>query len=221
MWALVPVKRLRGAKKRLSDVLSEAERSDLARAMLLDVLNALQGARSLTGVAVITRDEDAISIAEARGIRVILDPEQGGLNEALSEAIETLAGNSARGVLIIHGDVPAVTSEEIDRLVSVQDQVPYVTIAPALSDGGTNGMVFSPPDAISLHYGADSAAKHLGAAKENDLPAKTIELSGLGLDIYHPEDLKALLALKPPGETLDYLLASGIAERLQGSTGSE
>ncbi len=54
MWALMPVKKLQGAKKRLSSLLDEPERTALARAMLLDVFTALEGASSLEGIAVVT-----------------------------------------------------------------------------------------------------------------------------------------------------------------------
>ena len=214
-WALVPVKRLQGAKKRLSDKLSESERSSLAGAMLTDVLNALEEANSLDGIALVTRDEDAVAMAANRGHRVIPDPEAGGLNEALSHAVDTLKVSGATTILVIHGDVPAVTGAEIDRLLAAEDQSPFVTLAPALTDGGTNGMVLSPPDIIPLHYGADSAALHLGAAKQAGINTKSLELRGLGLDIDHSADLLSFLSTQQMGNTLDYLLASGLAKRLQ------
>ena len=41
IWAMVPVKNLEHAKQRLADVLRAAERSELFRAMLEDVLSVL------------------------------------------------------------------------------------------------------------------------------------------------------------------------------------
>ncbi|HLE64546.1 MAG TPA: 2-phospho-L-lactate guanylyltransferase, partial [Candidatus Bathyarchaeia archaeon] len=54
--AVVPVKGLTDAKKRLADYLSPIERKKLVRAMLLDVLNALHESRSFAEVLVVSPD---------------------------------------------------------------------------------------------------------------------------------------------------------------------
>ena len=64
----VPVKDLTHAKQRLMGVLSAAERGELARAMLRDVLRALAAAE-LDGAWVITRDPAAAAIARELGGR--------------------------------------------------------------------------------------------------------------------------------------------------------
>ena len=216
MWALLPVKRLQGAKKRLSPLLSEDERSGLARAMLTDVLAALEAADNLDGIAIVTDDEDAIQMGEAAGHTILKEPDAGGLNGALSHGLQALMNKGARSVFIIHGDVPAVTPDEIDQLVALQPPPLFVTIAKALSDGGTNGMVLSPPDCIPMLYGKDSANKHVAMADQMDIPVEHVALEGLGLDIDHPEDLMAFLNQAPEGATMDYLLATGLDKRLKG-----
>lgn len=220
MWALLPVKRLQGAKKRLSSLLDEAERTALARAMLLDVFAALEGASSLDGIAVVTGDNEVAVLASERGHRVIMEPttepaDGDRLNQALNHARGILQDDGTEGLMIIHGDVPAVTPDEIDRLAQAQTVAPFVTVARAHSDGGTNGMVMLPADVVSLHYGPDSAARHMVAAREVGAALKVAELEGLGLDIDKPEDLLALITLNPAGHTCNYLLESGLIDRLQ------
>jgi 2-phospho-L-lactate/phosphoenolpyruvate guanylyltransferase len=215
VWALLPVKVLKGAKARLSSVLSEDERSALARAMLLDVLAALEGAQNLHGIAIVTDDDEAADIARKAGHRVIPEPEAGGLNGALSHGLQALMNDGAHCVFIIHGDVPAVTTDEIEQLVGLQTSQPFVTIAHALSDGGTNGMVLSPPDCIPMLYGKDSANKHVSVADQLDVPVEYVSLEGIGLDVDHPEDLAALIERAPAGATMDYLLASGLDKRVK------
>jgi len=215
VWALLPVKVLKGAKARLSSALSEDERSILARTMMLDVLAALEGASNLHGIAIVTGDEEAARIGRKAGHRIIPEHKAGGLNNALSHALQALMNDGASRVFIIHSDVPAVTSDEIDQLVALQTTPPFVTVAHALSDGGTNGMVLSPPDCIPLLYGKDSANKHVAVADQLDVPVEYVSLDGLGLDVDHLEDLAALIERAPKGETMDYLLASGLDKRLQ------
>ncbi len=123
--------------------------------------------------------------------------------------------DGTEGLLIIHGDVPAVTSDEIDRLAQAQKAPPFVTIARAQSDGGTNGMAMAPADVVSLHYGPDSANRHMAAARASGASLQVLELAGLGLDIDTPDDLLALVTRIPDGYTRNYLLESGLLDRLQ------
>ena len=59
VWAVVPVKPLRGALRRLTTALEAPVRRELQVAMLTDVLEACAGAPGLEGVMVVTSDPDA------------------------------------------------------------------------------------------------------------------------------------------------------------------
>jgi len=216
MWALLPIKALRGAKKRLSELLSEDERAGLVRAMASDVLTALRGAKRLEGVIVLSSDPDVQALAESAGARFLPEGDAKGLNPVLEHAVETLAAEGIESILIVHGDLPLARPEEFDALVAAQAPAPALTIAPSRDDGGTNAMAISLPAPISLEYGKGSFAKHMRAAKAAGVTPPVLELAGIGLDIDRPADLLAFLAEACPGKTTDYLVESGIAERLQG-----
>ena len=66
--ALVPLKRLAGAKSRLAGLLSPGERAGLARAMAEDVLSVLTDHRALSGVTLLSDDEQVLQMAEEFGI---------------------------------------------------------------------------------------------------------------------------------------------------------
>ncbi|MFN3231486.1 MAG: 2-phospho-L-lactate guanylyltransferase [Alphaproteobacteria bacterium] len=216
IWALVPVKKLAGAKKRLSDVLSEEERSALSHAMLEDVLGALTRANGLAGTAVVTADEEAVAVARRYGAATIAD-RASSLNEALTEASKVLATYAAQGVLIVHADLPLASSREVEAIIRHAGPAPSATLVPARADGGSNAMLLMPPNAIELAYGEGSFAKHRTAAHAAGLDVRALDSAGLGLDVDRPDDLEALLADPTPCRTRDYLLASGIAERLERS----
>ena len=91
--ALVPVKHLDRAKKRLDGVLTPDQRRGLVIAMLKDVLAVLTGHRGLDAVHVVTPDETVAAIARQFGARVIDEPPGGGLNAALRHAAERLGGD--------------------------------------------------------------------------------------------------------------------------------
>ena len=61
--ALIPVKELSFAKARLAPVLDEERRRQLVLALYRDVLAAALACDVLDGVAVVTRDEELLTIA--------------------------------------------------------------------------------------------------------------------------------------------------------------
>lgn len=217
MWAVLPIKSLQGGKGRLSSLLSEEERSGLVRAMAQDVLAALCGAKNLSGILVVSNDLQVKTLAEGAGARFLPEGDAGGLNEAIGQAAETLAGEGIEDILIIHGDVPLATGKEVDRIIKAHGPAPAVTIAPAREDGGTNAMAVSPPNLLNFQYGTDSFGKHRAAAESAGISPEVLDLPGIGLDIDRPEDLEKLLLSARPGRTSDYMLESGIAERLKRS----
>ena len=76
IWALVPVKQFDLAKGRLAGVLTDRERSDLARAMLEDVLEALAGTGALARILVITREPAVAALAESAGAVTVARSEE-------------------------------------------------------------------------------------------------------------------------------------------------
>ena len=61
---LVPVKNLENAKQRLASVLDQGTRTELAQAMLHDVLDALAACCSNSEVSLVTSDPFALNLAQ-------------------------------------------------------------------------------------------------------------------------------------------------------------
>src|SRR5262249_51407485 len=109
-----------------------------------------------------------------------------------------IAALRARGIgtmLTIPGDVPGVTSAEIERLLAEHGAAPAFTIAPAHDGRGSNAILASPPELVPLAFGNDSFLPHLEAARRVGVEPKVIRLEGIGLDIDNPEDLAAFAAM--------------------------
>ena len=123
-WALVPVKRFSDAKSRLEAVLGSAERVELAKAMLKDVLDALSGVRGLDGVLVVTREGEARSIACSVGARVLDDPVEAGTNAAVMIGVHHLTAARAAGALVVPGDVPFIVAGEIEAALAAMRTMP-------------------------------------------------------------------------------------------------
>lgn len=209
----VPVKDLCNAKQRLVPVLDAAERADLARAMLRDVLGALVGAR-LDVVWVVTRDAAVMAIARALGAEVLAEAANEGHTAAVAHAQAQAARQGLRVFATIPGDVPCVTPDDARALVEAAGPAPGAVFAPSRSGLGTNGAALSPPAVMPLTFGEPSFDNHLAAARRLGLIPRVLDLPGLGLDVDAPDDLRALLDTGAGTESARLLARWSIAERL-------
>ncbi len=112
--AAVPVKDLVNAKQRLVAVLTPVERMELARAMLRDVLDALAGA-GFDALWVVTRDAEVGAIGRRVGAEIVGEDASRGHTAAVALAQAEAVRRRARLFLTVPGDVPCVTTAELER----------------------------------------------------------------------------------------------------------
>lgn len=193
IWAVVPVKETATAKQRLAAALPQNVRSELALAMLEDVLAALAGARGLAGIEVVTLDEAATEIARRYGATISTESCRDGHTAAVMGAAHRVA---ARGdaMLTIPGDVPLATPAEIERVIDAHHAGGRFVIVPARDELGSNTILAAPAAAVPLRFGDNSFFPHLDAARTCGIEPMVLPLPGIGLDIDTPGDLAAFLA---------------------------
>jgi 2-phospho-L-lactate guanylyltransferase len=194
--AVVPVKDTWQAKQRLAQVLSRAQRQELALAMLEDVLAALARVDELAGILVVTADAAAAAIAARYRAGAMDEGAHEGHTGAVAAAARWLAGDS---MLTVPGDIPLLEPDDVRRLVSAHCEsmrrgARAFTIAPARDERGSNAALCSPAGAVPLRFGEDSFFPHLAAAKGLGIEPEVVRLPRIALDIDTPEDLAVLLA---------------------------
>lgn len=209
--ALVPVKAFAMAKRRLAAVLTAEERAELAEAMLRDVVAALQSSGAIDGISLLG-GEDARRLADSIGLSWLDDGGEPDLNIALDQAADTCAREQLHTLLVLPGDLPTVQSEDLAALLACHHN--GLTLTPARSDGGTNALVISPPDAMDFCFGPDSARRHLAYALTAGLPAQQVELEAFARDIDGPADLRWLCRQASGEYTHRWLTARDIDRRL-------
>lgn len=213
-WAVVLVKPFALAKQRLAPALDPRERSQLARVMLEDVMGALDGCTRLTGVIVVTADEQAAAVARRRGGVVFREPGVRGVNAAIVPVVDRLTGPQDAGMIVVPADLPHVSAADVDEMIDAIGGVPAVALVRASRDGGTNMLGCRPAGAIAPAFGPDSFVKHCLAASRQRIRPRVWLTSHLGLDLDRPEDLEAFLDLQSGTRTHAYLTALDVRERL-------
>lgn len=205
VWAVIPVKPLRGALRRLTPALDAPVRRALQVAMLSDVLGACAGAPGLAGVMVVTSDPDATALAERiAGARVVPDhaPPR-GMNAAVVRGLAAVGELGAEGALVLTADLPLARPEDIAAILAQPLPGPSALLVPSADGTGTNAMLLRPPAAMPPLLGPDSFARHSAAAGRRGLALGRLELPTIALDIDTPADLIALMARDAPCATLE------------------
>jgi 2-phospho-L-lactate guanylyltransferase len=182
---VVPVKGTRQAKSRFGP----GDYSALALAMAADTVAAAMEADGVAGVLVVTTAE-ASSIFDNLGAFVIVQ-ETLGLAAAVSLGVATAfeMTEPGRGIAVLLGDLPALTSAELGAALTAARSHPLAMVADAAGDGtvlitAANGATHAPA------FGAGSSAAHRSAGY---MPLEVSSNSGLRNDVDSAEDL-ALLA---------------------------
>jgi 2-phospho-L-lactate/phosphoenolpyruvate guanylyltransferase len=196
IWAAVPVKEFVGAKQRLAERLTPAQRQALAAAMLEDVLAALVEA-PVAGLLINTLDPLAIDLARRYGARVVNDGARDGHTGAVAAMARILESEGRVGMLALPGDIPRVTAAEIAAILAARRPAPSLTIVPAHDERGSNAVLCSPPLVMPLRFGDDSFLPHLATARAQGIEPTIVKLPGVGLDIDQPQDLNALRRAMP------------------------
>jgi 2-phospho-L-lactate guanylyltransferase len=211
-WALVPVKRFAQAKSRLSSILSATERAHLAETMLRDVLGNLGATRSLTGIAVVSADPEAVAISKSFGAAVMYDSAEAGINAAVQCGLDALCPYGRR-VLVIPSDIPFARPSDFENIIALLEHTP-VALVPALSDGGTNALAMRSPDLLQPQFGEESFRLHRELARRRRLGCSVLKSDQIGTDIDGPLDLASyLMSPGNRGLTGSFLDEINIAER--------
>jgi 2-phospho-L-lactate guanylyltransferase len=195
---LVPVKNLASAKQRLAEVLDQPSRTELAHAMLLDVLGALRAWTTRPEVALVTSDPYALELARRFAFTVIPDNANISETDAIEMATRVCESRNAESTLVIPGDIPLIQNSELETILDAAPDQGSVLV-PAADGRGTNAAFRRPAGLFPLRFGNDSFKPHFAAAKATNRPCVVLSLPGIALDVDNASDLRRLAAA--PGET--------------------
>ena len=201
---LVPVKSLANAKQRLASVLDQPTRTELAQAMLFDVLETLATWTNRPEVGIVTSDSFAIELARRFEFEVIPDNANRSETDAIEMATKVCESRHVDSTLVVPGDIPLINASELDQILEAAP-VEGSVLVPAADGRGTNAAWRRPAGLFSLRFGNDSFKPHLAAARATQKQYVVLSLPGIALDIDNPSDLRQLA--EAPGETRAQRLA--------------
>jgi 2-phospho-L-lactate guanylyltransferase len=202
VFAVVPVKELGAAKKRLSSILNHEERTLLAAVMLDDVLRTLKSS-IIHETVVVSNDVVVQKCSEKFGFSYI-SQNRPGLNQAINEATEWCVNRKASSVLVLPSDIPLISPENIEKIVELGSNESTVVLSPS-SNGGTNALYQNPPNLMRPCFGSDSFIEHVEEALAKKVRLRFYYSVGTATDIDSAEDLKKLLIIENASKTRQLL----------------
>lgn len=195
--AIIPVKRLTAAKRRLAGVLAPKARKRVAEAMYLDTLAKLRRSRIIDELLVVTAEPAVARNARWFGHEVLEQPSDLGHSEAASAGARLALERGAERVAMLPADCPLLDPDELDRHLG---RSPRTLIVPDRHRTGTNALVLCPPNAFEPAFGPDSCARHVTRARAAKVGFALEEIDSLAMDLDTPEDMAQLrdrLLLEP------------------------
>ncbi len=200
VWLVLPIRSLAGGKRRLAPALSAGERAALIVRWFRHLLAVASTLPELADIVVVSRDPQVRRMARAAGAQAIPDPApftpehtqtslDVSLNRAVVAGIRRAAAAGAQAVLVLPGDLPHVTPQEIQAILAAGQGSPRVVLVPS-RDGGTNALYLSPPGLLEPAFGPQSFQRHLAQAQRHGVPVTVWQSPGLARDVDHPGDLE-------------------------------
>jgi 2-phospho-L-lactate guanylyltransferase len=184
---LIPMKIPSEGKSRLAEVLDGPGRKALIISLLERVLEASMNSSS-GDVYVIGGGFEVADICRQNGANWLAS-DSGDLNLDVSAGIAeiTQVGN---GTIYLPGDLPFVTSEDIDLVINRSEKGDLAVLVASESDGGTNCVLFPYQTKLIPLLGSDSYRKHCKYAVNHGILFESLRPAGLLIDLDTAEDLK-------------------------------
>jgi 2-phospho-L-lactate guanylyltransferase len=210
---VIPLNAFAAAKSRLKGMLSTRDRALLVRWMAGRMLGAVAEVGLTDQAAVVSRDDDALAWAAARGVTPLRQG-RGDLNAGLEEGRRWALDRGAQALLVLLGDLPYLTPTDIARLVILGESGnarQYAVLAPDRHNRGTNAMLLRPPAAIPFAFGEESFARHRTLARDLGVEVSVYRSPGTSRDVDTADDVRELAAggLWRPADCMDVAAAAG------------
>lgn len=190
LWVVIPVKPLRRSKSKLTNVLSEDERTLLNFQLYENTLKVLSEISIPHQKLVVSKDSSVLALARNYNAKTLQEDGESGLNGALKKSIQVIGAYSAQKVMILPADLPFITKEDLEGVMSYEAEPPFFLISPDRKMSGTNLLFISPPDLIEFSFGTGSFERHVRQAQLNNATIEVRKFNGSELDIDSPDDLE-------------------------------
>lgn len=189
VWAVLPVKPFSKGKSRLHGCMSAEEIYALNLSLFRETYQKLDASREIERILVVSQDEEVLEYTRQMGGVALQENKQSSLNEAVTQALETIQTNQPGMVLIVPADLPWMTVEDLDALFQLRRDGEFIVIVPDHCQRGTNAILLSHPDLLVPQFGRHSFQKHTQQAINRSVALVVFLNKNIQRDLDTPQDL--------------------------------
>ena len=157
--------------------------------MMLDKVITAVKQYSKTDCIVLGGDNFIQKLANLHNVQWSPDPSpNNGLNDCLWKTMIKAHNLGSKATLFLPGDLPLISTSDIDQIFLASDSLRKTVIARAVKDGGTNAMLQPAAQSFKPMLGNQSFSKHKKQILKNSIPLSIIETPGLQFDLDNDSD---------------------------------
>ena len=196
MWAIIPINNFTGSFGRLSPILNQDERIQLAKSLSTRLIHILVELKGIQKVMILTAETNWSKTIKHP--KLVIHKEKS--NEAFKSKIDSAADwayeMGAKQLMYLSIDIPLVEKKDIKGMIDSHNG--GLTIVEAKKDGGTNALICELPRRFGFQFGKNSFLKHLKAAELKKVDTNIQCIDGLSFDLDDQDDWEYFLEQHQP-----------------------
>ena len=196
MWAIIPINNFTRSFGRLSPILNQDERIQLAKSLSTRLIHILLELKGIQKVMILTAETNWSKTVKHP--KLVIHKEKS--NEAFKSKIDAAADwayeMGAKQLMYLSIDIPLVEKNDIQAMIDSHNE--GLTIVEAKKDGGTNALICELPRRFGFQFGKNSFLKHLKAAELKKVDTNIQCIDGLSFDLDDQDDWEYFLEQHQP-----------------------
>jgi len=196
MWAIIPINNFTRSFGRLSPILNQDERIQLAKSLSTRLIHILLELKGIQKVMILTAETNWSKTVKHPKLVIHKEKSNETFKSKIDSAADWAYQRGAKQLMYLSIDIPLVEKNDIQAMIDSHNE--GLTIVEAKKDGGTNALICELPRRFGFQFGKNSFLKHLKAAELKKVDTNIQCIDGLSFDLDDQDDWEYFLEQHQP-----------------------
>jgi 2-phospho-L-lactate guanylyltransferase len=196
MWAIIPINNFTRSFGRLSPILNQDERIQLAKYLSTRLIHILLELNGIQKIMILTSETNWSEKIKHPKLVIHKEKNNKAFKSKIDSAADWACEMGAKQLMYLSIDIPLVEKNDIKAMIDSHNE--GLTIVEAKKDGGTNALICELPRRFDFQFGKNSFFKHLKAAELKKVDTNIQHIDGLSFDLDDQDDWECFLEQHQP-----------------------
>jgi 2-phospho-L-lactate guanylyltransferase len=196
MWTIIPINNFTRSFGRLSPILNQDERIQLAKYLSTRLIHILVELKGIQKVMILTSETNWSKTIKHPKLVIHKEKSNKAFKSKINAAADWAYEMGAKQLMYLSIDIPLVEKKDIKEMIDSHNG--GLTIVEAKKDGGTNALICELPRRFGFQFGLNSFLKHLKAAELKKVDTNIQYIDGLSFDLDDQDDWEYFLEQHQP-----------------------